>query len=230
MKNFLSLFAFIALLTSCTEKPNIVGLWEITSVTEGDEKNTPKGRWIHFHEDNTQESGNGWLQHSVGTWNLNLENNDLSIENSNGLKDMNQPFRISLSASDMTWSRSENGREVKIKLRRINRLPETDSDRLFGLWMLKNSTGDGDFFDAEAQGGVFFRWDKKFVMYTPNGQVHGVYNVHGHKPEVELIPYGEKERSWWTLEVDDTSLQLKRLNTDSLVTRSFERIYEFPED
>ena len=229
MKNLLTALFVVLLLTSCTEKPNIVGLWKISSVTVGGEVNTPNGRWMRFHENGSQESGNGWFQHSVGTWTLNVEENTLEVINTNGVTDPAEPFTISLSATEMTWTRTEGGQTVEVKLFRTNQLPKINSDALLGLWFLENAEGDGEFYSGGQNGGIYFRWDKRFDMYTPNGKIHGVYNVHGHKSEVELIPYGETGRSWWTLEIDDTTMKLRLLNTDSIVTRSFKRIYEFPE-
>lgn len=229
MKNLLTILLMALLCASCNEKPNIVGLWKVTSVKAGDAIMTPNGRWMRFHENGSQESGNGWFQHSVGTWSLNAEDNTLDVVNTNGLIDPEDPFTISLSASEMTWTRTEQGQLVEVKLIRTNELPKINSDALLGLWLMENAEGNGPFFSGAENGGLYFRWDKRFDMYTPNGKIHGVYNVHGHKSEVELIPYGEIGRNWWTLEVEDTTLKLKLLNTDSIVTRSFKRIYEFPE-
>ena len=61
------------LLTSCkneqTQKENaILGLWVVKKVKMGDQEMTPIARWMRFNKDSTQTSGNGWLQHSEGSW------------------------------------------------------------------------------------------------------------------------------------------------------------------
>ena len=58
---------FIMLFTSCTSK--IEGLWEIEKVKVGDKEMTPIARWVRLNPDKSQKSGNGWFQHSIGTWN-----------------------------------------------------------------------------------------------------------------------------------------------------------------
>ena len=70
MRNLLVL-AFVFLFTSCNnkleEKVKIDGLWLVTKVKVGIKERTPISRWMKFNKDSTQTSGNGWLQHSVGT-------------------------------------------------------------------------------------------------------------------------------------------------------------------
>ena len=44
---------------------------------------TPNARWMRFNPDFTQESGNGWFQHSLGSWSLNSIKGELSIVNDN---------------------------------------------------------------------------------------------------------------------------------------------------
>jgi hypothetical protein len=34
----------------------------------GNNEMTPIARWMRFNKDSTQTSGNGWLQHSEGSW------------------------------------------------------------------------------------------------------------------------------------------------------------------
>lgn len=97
---------------SCEKKSTIEGLWIVKSVVIGQKEMTPNARWIRFNSDHSQESGNGKFQHSYGTWKLNLESNELSIENLNGLDDLNEPFVTSISKNEMIWERTE---ELTIK-------------------------------------------------------------------------------------------------------------------
>lgn len=228
---FLLLFG---LLTGCRQEPGIEGLWLVQSVKMGDEVMTPNARWMEFHADGTQQSGNGKLAHSYGTWSLDSHSRELTIQDQNGLHDPFGPFVISLKDGKMTWQRMEEGQEVKVTLVRTDRLPETYGDQLVGLWKLDKAVGDGKYFtESDITAGnvfLFLRWDRRFVMGTPRGRINGVYNVHGHRPELELIPYGEGvNRDFWKLELDRDSFTMRKLNTDSLVTRKFSRIHEFPE-
>ena len=77
--------------TACQAQSPITGLWVVQGVMIGDEERTPNARWMRFHADFTQQSGNGWLQHSVGTWTLDPATQDLSITNTTGLLDPMRP-------------------------------------------------------------------------------------------------------------------------------------------
>ena len=226
--NFLFLCLTILLMVSCVKKPGMEGLWLVSKVKIGEEEMTPNARWMRFHADSTQESGNGWFQHSRGSWTLD-GNNQLTVNNTNGLKDNNEPFSVVLSGNKMVWTRMEEGQPVEVTLERTDELPTTTADELLGLWMLEEAQGKGNYFSpsSENKAYLFFRWDKRFVIGSENGKIHGVYNVHGHKPEVELIPYGEIERNFWKVEFEENSITLNLLNSDSIVSRKFKRIYEF---
>ena len=218
----------------CEKRTTIEGLWVVKLVVVGDEEMTPNARWTRFNSDFTQESGNGRFQHSYGTWKLNSESNELSIVNSNGLDDINEPFVISLNRSEMIWERTEEGQNIKVILERSSQLPETFGDKIIGLWGLEEAIGNGNYFKEsdkkEINDYIFFRWDKRFVIESEKGRINGVYNVHGHKPEVELIPYGgQVKRDFWEIQFEENRITLKLLNSDTLVTRMFIRIRKFPD-
>ena len=231
-KYFLGLLSIVFLL-SCKHKPKstVEGLWHVTSVTAGENEMTPNARWVRFHADKTQQSGNGWLQHSIGTWNLDQTTNKLSIVNTNGLKDLADPFQIKLDQNTMTWSREEEGQALTVHLKRIETLPTTHGDQLLGLWKLEKATGKGDYFSSSetSNASLYFGWDKRFMVQTGKSRIRGMYNVHGHKSEVALIPHDEKrKRSFWNIQFAENTITLKLVNSDSLVTRTFKRIHEFP--
>lgn len=218
---------------SCEKTTKIEGLWVVKSVIIGDEEMTPNARWTRFNSDLTQESGNGRFQHSYGTWKLNQNSNELFIENTNGLDDINGPFVISLNQSEMIWERTEEGQNIKVILERSSKLPETYGDKLLGLWQLEKAIGNYNYFKEsdkkEINDYIFFRWDKRFIIESEKGRVNGIYNVHGHKPEVEFIPYGDQvKRDFWEIQFEENQITLKLLNSDTLVTRQFRRIRKFP--
>ncbi|MCZ4695438.1 hypothetical protein DWB61_10905 [Ancylomarina euxinus] len=219
---------------SCEKTKTIEGLWVVKSVVVGDEEMTPNARWTRFNSDLTQESGNGRFQHSYGTWKLNQNSNELVIENTNELDDINEPFVISLNQSEMIWERTEEGQNIKVILERSSQLPETHGDKILGLWVLEKAIGNGRYFkesdQKEIKDYIFFRWDKRFVIESEKGRVNGVYNVHGHKPEVELIPYGSQvKRDFWGIHFEENQITLKLLNSDTIVTRQFRRMRKFPD-
>lgn len=229
----LPILSVILLTSSCKKEPNLQGLWVVKSVNVAGQEMTPNARWMRFNDDYTQQSGNGWYQHSIGTYQFNLENNELLINNSNGIIDQNEPFKITINDSVMTWKRTEEGQPIKVMLKKTKKLPRTYGDNLLGLWSLEKTKGNGSFFKnlADDNDYIFFRWDKRFVIKTKNGRHRGVYNVHGHKPEVELIPYNSKiERSFWNIKFEKDIMTLTLKNTDSIVIRKFKRTNEFPEN
>ena len=231
--SIVSLIIIISLF-SCNKTTTIEGLWVVKSVVVGDEEMTPNARWTRFNSDLTQESGNGRFQHSYGTWKLNQNSNELFIENTNGLDDINEPFVISINENEMIWERTEEGQIIKVILERSSQLPETYGDKILGLWKLEKAIGNGSYFKEsdkiEINDYIFFRWDKRFVIESEKDRVNGVYNVHGHKPEVELIPYGGKvKRDFWRIQFEENQITLKLLNSDTIVTRQFRRIHKFPE-
>jgi len=233
MKNkiLITLIALTTLFYGCGEKLNIEGLWIVKNVQVDNNEITPNARWTRFNKDFTQQSGNGWFQHSYGNWKYNKNTTELSITNTNGLIDKSEPFKVSFENDKMIWKRVEDGQNVIVTLEKTNELPKTYGDKLLGLWKLEKSIGKGFLFDEtnDKNEYLFLRWDKRFIINSTNGKINGVYNIHGHKPEIEFIPYGDNiKRSFWKIEYDKEQISLKLLNSDSLVKRNFVRIHEFP--
>nr|WP_319269900.1 hypothetical protein [uncultured Draconibacterium sp.] len=236
MKKTICFIAIVVIIVfvSCEDKPTIEGLWKVEKVKVGDQEMTPNARWTRFNADHSQQSGNGWFQHSYGTWKLNPETNELSVVNENGVTDSYEPFKISLEKDRMIWTRNEDGQNVQVLLNRTDHLPATYGDELLGLWKLDNAIGEDAYFRTEdakvGKASIFFRWDGRFDIRSGKGRIHGVYNVHGHKPEVELIPYGDNlNRDFWAIDFNENTITLKLLNSENTVERKFSRIHEFAE-
>ncbi len=135
----------------------------------------------------------------------------------------------------MIWKRTEEGQNIKITLEKSNHLPATYGDRILGLWKLDESIGNEIYFDDTKQSKsaetLYLRWDKRFIINSNKGNVNGVFNVNGHKPEIKFIPYmDEINRNFCGIELNYKSIKLTLLNTDSLVIRKFIRINNFPSD
>ncbi len=228
IKNYSTLL-LILVLVGCNAKPSIEGLWIVKSVSVGEEENTPNARWMRFNSDSSQQSGNGWMQHSHGTW--SLKQNELRINNTNGLTDSTPPFGVSIHADKMTWKRMEEGLEVYVKLERTHTLPQTYGDKILGLWKLDQAQGNGFYFNSNPspKDYLFIRWDKRFVIETDSNRYTGVYHVNGHRPRVSFIPNdSELPNSNWDITYKEQQIRLTQRGTDSLVTRTFSRIHEFP--
>ena len=206
---------------------SINGLWVVKEVKVGEDIMTPNARWTKLHSDSTQVSGNGWKQHSIGHWQFNEVDSTLRVVSTNGTEDEDGDYEVSLNRSSMKWEREEGGMTVRKELSKSSELPMTYADRMLGLWELDSNEGDS-FFLNEVGAKLFIRWDGRFVIYTSQGQINGVYNVHGHRSEIELIPYGEElDRSFWSVDLAEEEITMKLLNSDSIVTRNFHRVRTF---
>lgn len=230
MKNLL-LSAFVVFLFSCDNQNKkelkIDGLWLVKKVKVGQEEMTPIAKWMKFNADSTQTSGNGWLQHSFGSW--SLYKNKLSMKNTNGLDDESEPFKISLEKSKMTWSRVEEGENIQVFLERINKIPASDGNNLMGLWKL-----DTVFLGHHTENlksssiTLFLRWDNTYVIQqSKEEKYYGIYKIHGHKPELQMVNYGETpEFKFYKFSISDDKLTLT--NTDTNTKLIYSRIHQFP--
>ena len=235
MRNIVFIIVILCI-TSCVKEEKtkyIVGLWEVKKVEVGKNKMTPKARWMKFNVDLTQSSGNGWLQHSIGSYNLN--NNYLSIYNSNGVKDNAKPFQIeSFDETSMIWFRLEEGQSVKVFLERINEIPMSSGNKLLGLWKLdsiklrENSKDNFKNFDPNPKANLFIRWDNTFVNQSVIGEKkYGVYKIHGHKPEIQMVNYGESPKfKFYKFKFNHTNLILTSI--DKKKEMVYSRIHQFP--
>ena len=233
MKNVLStLLLFLSFEGMTQSADDLAGLWVIEEVKVGSETMTPNARWTRLKSDFTQESGNGWFQHSFGTWSFNEITKELKILTENGLDDRYGSFKVRLSVSGMIWERMEDGMKVIVTLAKGDRLPATYRDELLGLWQLEEAKNDGFFYSeiVDSADYLFIRWDGKFVVGSEGNKTYGVYNVHGHKSELELIPYGEEDRSFWSVKFLNEGFEMKLLNSAEETTRRFKRIRIFPAD
>jgi hypothetical protein len=209
----------------------IVGLWQVMEVQAGDSYPTPVARWMEFKADGTQRSGNGWQQHSVGTYEYSAASHNLSIVNTNGYEDTNPPFSVSIEGSNMEWERQEEGSAVRVILKRIDELPAAPADQLMGVWKLNDVIVNGQSrikeFDPDKNRYLFLRWDKQFrVRNTPEGNQAGIYYVSAHQQELQLI--SKEKREEWSFEIKKQQLLLKRLEKTKEITQVYTRIHHFP--
>ena len=213
----------------------VVGLWSVGKVEIGQEDMTPQSRWIRFNKDGTQQSGNGWYQHSFGTWNLNGKTKRLNIKNSNGYIDNNEDFLVEVFNIGMTWTRYEEGNVVKVSLVKIKEIPQAGADKLLGIWgLLKITDNNKDVtvaYNPTTNNYLFIRWDKQFSIFnTPSGRANGIFRTHGHRQEIEFIYYGNEMRiERWRFEFDQDKLILHSLEKERNIVREYRRIDYFPE-
>ncbi|WP_397446819.1 hypothetical protein [Polaribacter sp. R77954] len=234
MKYFLTLVLTI-LLFSCNEinthqNDNIEGLWLVKKVNMNNQDLTPIAKWMRFNADSTQSSGNGWLQHSVGSWSLNT-NNELSVTNTNGIIDIAEPFKVELSQNKMTWKRKEDGMNVTVFLERINKLPTSEANKLFGLWKFDSVLENGKVVSAELNPDnnamLFLRWDNTYELRNyPKGEQYGFFKTHGHRLQIDMVSYSsEPKLQFYTFRLQGDKLVLKSTNSNKEIRLT--RIHQF---
>lgn len=226
---FLIVVLILFVLQSCKKEKGIEGLWVVDQVTVANKSMTPIAKWTRFNSDGTQVSGNGWLQHSWGTWQLNKDS--LSVIDVNGIQDQTGPFQIEILESEMNWRRIENGEEVRVSFKRVDEIPQSDRTKLFGLWKLISAYDQGNDISAivnpDGKAMLQLSWDQMYIQHNlPKGKNYGIYRIHAHKPEIQLVNYGsESSFSFWnfTLNAD----QLKLISSDEKSEMNFERIHKY---
>lgn len=220
---------------SATFAQKVTGFWEVTKVSMQGQSMTPVAKWTKINEDGSFQSGNGWLQNSIGSWTYDEVTREFSADETNGIRDEFGPFSVSFQDETMFWKRMEEGAEVTVELQRIDQLPMATADRIKGLWDLSALTKNGEditsSFDPGGLHYLFIRWDRIYQARNPQGEREsGYWHINGHRPEVTLLSYTKgKEPQSWRVEVSDAELIMTGIsdsNKDLVMT--YTRINEFP--
>lgn len=65
-------------------------------------------------------------------------------------------------------------------------------DEMVGVWELQTGIA------LDGMQSIFIRWDRRFVMRTPEGRKMGVWHIDGHRPTLRLISdAGDAADSQW---------------------------------
>lgn len=229
---FLTLTAIVCMmLLSCKKNENtITGLWVVEKVMVGKKRVTPIARWMQFNKDSTQNSGNGWLKHSFGTWSVNIKN-QLRITNSNGLSDEADPFLIDVEKEKMTWTRREEGQNVEVFFKRADKKPTSPGNKIMGLWKLDSYIDSNNDItkkeNPKSNQTLYLSWDNVFREHNLlEGRRVGVYKIHGHRPELQMVNYGDNPQfSFWNFSLKGDMLILT--SRDDKIVKTYHRIYKF---
>lgn len=217
----------ILIASSCQTNVKLVGLWQIDKVKVGSQEMTPVARWTRINKDNTQESGNGWQQHSIGSWEYSQKEKQIDLVNYNGLKDEFGGFSVlTTTKEEMIWQRKEEGENVEITFKRIEKIPQAPSNKILGVWKLKNIS------KTKIQPYLFFRWDHILInRKDESGKKYGMYKTHGHKQELQIIYYEDplRQESWNYKFSKDNSLVLESTSKEFKAVFEYERINYIPE-
>lgn len=217
----LLLFAVIRL--EVLAQGELLGLWQVDSVSVGEMGMTPNAKWVEFLEEGETHSGNGWTRHSVGTY--SFEGDSLSIDTENGTEDEFGAFVVSMGHEAMVWTRVEEGQEVSVFLSRIEDLPMAYADEILGLWELKEAVGEFEGF-VQKNTKLYFRPDNVILLLSDEGRERGTYSVGAHSRSLLWIPNDESlpRRSFSFDWSEDGELVMSNEKGDRLV---FKRSRQF---
>jgi hypothetical protein len=230
-KELNSLVAFALILISFStyaQEETVIGFWEVEVVEVGEENMTPVAKWFKINTDGTYQAGNGWLQNGQGNWNYDAENKIYSSTDSLDIADEFGGFSVSFHNEKMVWERMEEGMHVKVTLLPIEKLPMSPADYLEGIWDLvkitKNEQSILNDFDIENNHKLFIRWDRIYINFSPEGKkLTGYWHIHGHKPEITLLPHQEDGKpESWRIEVNKKELLMTGISDSN---RTIQRKY-----
>ena len=222
--------AFLSCSKISKQEFKIDGLWIVKEVKMGENSKTPIARWMRFNSDSSQTSGNGWLQHSIGTWKINTKN-EISVTNANGLLDEFGPFKVRFNKGKMIWNRFEEGHPVEVHLERIQNIPTSNANKLYGLWKIdsiiegeKNITDD---LNPDKNAMLFLRWDNTYELRNyPKGKKYGIFKTHAHREQLDMVSYSKvPEFQFFKYEIINNNLILSSTSNDKEIRLT--RIHQF---
>ena len=76
------------------------------------------------------------MKNSEGIYQFDPKIMMYSAEETNGIVDTAEPFKVEVDKEKMTWTRTEEGMPVKVMLSRADALPKAPADAVQGLWDL----------------------------------------------------------------------------------------------
>ena len=229
MNRLISAILLILLFSQCstpTDTPSspdafLHGLWEVKKVAMGQESMTPVAKWFRLEADGRQSSGNGWLQHIIGTWQYNSQDSTIQFVNTNGWKDENGPFRVQMKGEQMIWQRQEEGQLVTVTSERIKELPLTPGNQALGVWALDSLKLDGAPQEVASPSYLHLRWDSNFRFRKGKEQQMGIWKFHGHRPTMEWVIYDENNtRQEWEVKVESSTMTLTSTKRYQSATRN----------
>ncbi|MEJ0031447.1 MAG: hypothetical protein WDO15_14215 [Bacteroidota bacterium] len=193
--------------------PPVDGFWLVTKVTVGSREITPVARWFKLDQ-GKQVSGNGWVQHSFGTYKFDKTKSELLFVTTNEPEDEYGTFKVVRTGPLMTWTRKEENELVVVELKPITEVPMSPADQVKGLWVL----------NSDQKSFLFIRWDHQYVkQINAHERISGYWFFDELRPEITFITENQEQEKW-TVTIEDQKLIL----TMKDVTLTYSRATEFP--
>lgn len=210
------------------------GFWLVTKVTVGGKELTPVARWFKINE-GKQVSGNGWTQHSFGTYKYDKKTSEMTFLTANEPADEFGAFKVERKGPLMTWTRTEEGEVVVVDLKPITEIPNSPADNAKGLWVLESALDrDANItkqLDPDHKYFLFIRWDRKYVrQINAHERISGYWFFDAHRPEITFISENrEQEDEKWMVTIEGQKMTMKGSseNVQSMVM-TYLRATDFP--
>jgi hypothetical protein len=233
MNYFRLVTSALLVVTSHLAFAQVDGFWVVTQVTVGSKVMTPVGKWVKMGNGKST-TGNGWQQHTTGTYQWNNTSSLLSFVNENEPQDEFGAFKVSFTRDTMTWTRTEEGDVVIVKLVPATELPAIPADQVKGLWSIQEATEGGKDILSEYNPNnkmfLFIRWDRVYVWQEDAGKKEqGYWFMNGHKPELKLINDSRDRDESWTVTFEGVSMKFSG-KSENVKDRQlvFVRLNDFP--
>jgi hypothetical protein len=198
--------------------PPVDGFWLVSKVTIGTKEVTPIARWFKLNE-GKQVSGNGWVQHSFGTYKFDKTKSELLFVTTNEPEDEYGAFKVVRTGPLMTWSRKEENDLVVVELKPITDLPMSPADEAKGLWVL----------NSDQKNFLFIRWDHQYVkQINPHERISGYWFFDELRPEITFLSENQEDEKW-NVVIEGSKMTLKgnSENVNDMVL-VYSRATEFP--
>jgi hypothetical protein len=224
--------------TAKTVKPPppipVDGFWLVTKVTVGTKELTPVARWFKM-EKGKQVSGNGWTQHSFGTYKFDQKKSEVMFITANEPDDEFGAFKVERKGPLMTWSRTEEGEAVVVELKPITELPMSPSDEAKGLWVLESAVereiNITKQYDPDRKHFLFIRWDRQYVrQINAHERISGYWFFDAHRPEITFISENrEQQDEKWLITIEGQKMTMKGSSENFQTTvLTYLRATDFP--
>jgi hypothetical protein len=172
---FCLLLFFLVTLSSAQ---TLIGLWEVKQVLVGGDSLTPQAKWIEFKELGFT-TGNGFLQNGAGTYTWSASGESLKMNDTLGLVDELDPFKVVMQGDSLNLERMEDGVMVQVFCQKVDSKPLRLADKLIGVWELEEEQ-TGHYY-------IQIRWDRKYKIVFKNGRESvGTWHMDAHKPQFTL--------------------------------------------
>lgn len=132
----------------------------------------------------------------------------------------------------MTCKLKVDEMEITLFLERIDKLPTSEVNKLYGLWKIDstfiNSRDVTDSLNPEKKAMLFLRWDNNFeIRNYPEGEKFGIFKTQSFRQQLEMINYSLRSSKFqfYDFIVEDEKLQLK--SKDAKTVLKLSRIDQF---